>query len=144
MKDLKATGRVGVTHRTDESDIFYPRDHTKFRNVSINDEDYFKRGEYTKSNGKVSNVNTDISLNYSKIWQEKHVLYANGQWSMSQNKSESVAVKAQGFANNKLDYITHALQYEEGGKPTGSESLSRETSVLASICLLYTSDAADE
>ena len=137
LKDLKATGRVGVTHRTDESDIFYPRDHTKFRNVSINDEDYFKRGEYTKSNGKVSNVNTDISLNYSKIWQEKHVLYANGQWSMSQNKSESVAVKAQGFANNKLDYITHALQYEEGGKPTGSESLSRETSVLASINYSY-------
>ena len=137
LEDLKATGRVGVTYRTDESDIFYPRDHTKFRNVSITDEDYFKRGEYTKSNGKVSNVNTDISLNYSKIWKEKHVLYANAQWSMSQNKTESVTVKAQGFANNKLDYITHALQYEEGGKPTGSESLARETSVLASVNYSY-------
>ena len=56
---------------------------------------------------------------------------------MSQNKSQSVAVTAQGFANNKMDYITHALQYEENGRPTGSESLSRETSVLASVNYSY-------
>lgn len=136
LKDLKATGRVGVTHRTDESDIFYPRDHTKFRNIGINDDQYFKRGQYTKTNGKVSNVNVDVALNYSKMW-DKHVLFANGQWSMSQNKSQSVGVQAQGFANNKLDYITHALQYLENGKPYGSESLSRETSVLASVNYSY-------
>lgn len=136
LKDLKATGRVGVTHRTDESDIFYPRDHTMFRNIDISDEEYFKRGQYTKTDGKLSNVNVDVAMNYSKIW-DKHVLFANGQWSMSQNKSQTVGVEAQGFANNKLDYITHALQYKENGKPYGSESLSRETSVLASINYSY-------
>lgn len=136
LKDLKATGRVGVTHRTDESDIFYPRDHTMFRNIDISDEEYFKRGKYTKTNGKLSNVNVDVAMNYSKIW-DKHVLFANGQWSMSQNQSQSVGIEAQGFANNKLDYITHALQYKENGKPYGSESLSRETSVLASINYSY-------
>lgn len=136
LKDLKATGRLGVTSRTNESDLFYPRDHTSFRKENMSDEEYFKRGLYTKENGKSTNINTDIALNYSKTW-DKHVLFANGQWSMSQNKSESVAVKAEGFANDKMDYITHALQYQEGGRPSGSESLSRETSVLASINYSY-------
>lgn len=136
FKDLKATGRVGFTSRTDESDIFYPRDHTRFRKATMTDEEFFKRGEYTKSNGKFSNVNTDVALNYSKIL-DKHVLFLNGQWSMSQNKTESVSFQAQGFANNKMDYITHAQQYMEGGKPFGSESLSRETSVLLSMNYSY-------
>lgn len=136
LKDLKATARIGFTHRTDESDVFYPRDHTMFRNIDADDEAFFERGQYTKTNGKSSNLSVDLAVNYSKIW-DKHVLFANGQWSMSQNKSQSVAVTAQGFANNKMDYITHALQYEENGRPTGSESLSRETSVLASVNYSY-------
>ena len=137
-KDLKATGRIGYTHKSDESDIFYPRDHTIFRKEKMSDEEYFKRGQYTKQNGKFSNLNTDIALNYSKMLG-KHVLFANAQWSMSETKSESVSFQAEGFANNKLDYITHAQQYLSGGKPFGSESLTRETSVLGSINYSYDS-----
>ena len=136
--DLKATGRIGYTHKTDESDIFYPRDHTMFRKEKMSDEEYFKRGQYTKQNGKFSNLNTDLALNYSKMI-DKHVLFANAQWSMSETKSQSVSFQAEGFANNKLDYITHAQQYLSGGKPFGSESLTRETSVLASVNYSYDS-----
>lgn len=138
FNDLKATGRIGYTHRIDESDIFYPRDHTMFRKENMTDEEYFKRGQYTKQNGKSSNLNTDIALNYSKIL-DKHVLFANAQWSMSQAMFESATFQAEGFANNKLDYITHAQQYLSGGKPTGSESLSREISVLTSVNYSYDS-----
>jgi len=138
FRDLKATGRVGFTHRKNESDVFFPRDHTMFRKENMSDEEYFKRGQYSKQNGKSSDVNTDIALNYSKIL-DKHVLFANAQWSMSQSKSESVTFQAEGFANNKLDYITHAQQYLSGGKPSGSESLSRETSILASVNYSYDS-----
>lgn len=136
FKDLKATGRIGITSRTNESDLFYPRDHTMFRKENMTDDEFFKRGEYTKQNGKTTNINSDIALNYSKIF-DKHVLFLNGQWSISQNKMENVSFQAQGFANNKMDYITHAQQYMEGGKPFGSESLSRETSILASMNYSY-------
>ena len=139
FKDLKATGRIGFTSRTDESDIFYPRDHTMFRKENMTDEEYFKRGQYTKQNGKMTTLTTDVALNYSKTWNEKHVLFANTQWSLGETKSESVTFQAEGFANDKLDYITHAQQYLEGGKPSGSESVSRETSILASVNYSYDS-----
>ena len=136
--DLKATGRFGFTSRTDESDIFYPRDHTMFRDIDITDDAYFERGQYTKGNGKMTTLTTDIALNYSKTW-DKHVMFANAQWSLGETKSESVTFQAEGFANDKLDYITHAQQYLAGGKPSGSESLSRETSFLASVNYSYDS-----
>ena len=101
--DLKATGRFGFTSRTDESDIFYPRDHTMFRDIDITDDAYFERGQYTKGNGKMTTLTTDIALNYSKTW-DKHVMFANAQWSLGETKSESVTFQAEGFANDKLDY----------------------------------------
>lgn len=67
------------------------------------------------------------------------MLFANTQWSLGETKSESVTFQAEGFANDKLDYITHAQQYLEGGKPSGSESVSRETSILASVNYSYDS-----
>lgn len=136
--DLKVTGRLGFTSRTDESDVFYPRDHTMFRGIDVTDDKYFRRGQYTKSNGKLKNLTTDIALNYSKTL-DKHVLFANAQWSLGETKSETVAFQAEGFANDKLDYITHASQYLENGKPSGSESLSRETSFLVSLNYSYDS-----
>ena len=106
---------------------------------NMTDEEYFKRGQYTKQNGKMTTLTTDVALNYSKTWNEKHVLFANTQWSLGETKSESVTFQAEGFANDKLDYITHAQQYLEGGKPSGSESVSRETSILASVNYSYDS-----
>lgn len=138
FQDLKATGRFGFTSRTNESDVFYPRDHTMFRGIDVTDEKYFTRGQYTKGNGKTRNLTTDIALNYSKTL-DKHVIFANAQWSLGETKSESVTFQAEGFANDKLDYITHASQYLEGGKPSGDESVSRETSILASVNYSYDS-----
>ncbi len=133
---LKATGRVGFTYRSNESDVFYPRDHTMFRKENMTDEEYFKRGQYTKQNGKMSNLVTDVGLNYSKVF-DKHVLFTNALWSVGQYSTESVSFQAEGFANNKLDYITHAQRYMEGGKPFGDESLSRDVSGLLSTNYSY-------
>lgn len=77
----------------------------------------------------------DLSANYSKLFG-KHLLFANAQWSISQKKSEMVYFQAQGFANNKMDYITNAKEYVSGS-PYGDESVVRETSVLASVNYSY-------
>lgn len=138
LSNLKATGRIGYTYRTNESDIFYPRDHTMFRKENMSDEEYFKRGLYTKQNGKTTTLVTDIGLNYSRTFR-KHVLFGNMLWSMGEYNTESISFQAEGFANNKLDYITHARQYKEGGKPFGNESLSRDASALLSANYAYDS-----
>ena len=132
LSSLKATGRISFTRQKNEKEIFYPRDHTLFRQQT-SDEEFFKRGLYTMGHGKQFNYTTDIALSYNKVFAEKHLLLANAQWSAGESESSSVDFSAQGFSNDKMDYITHAIQYEEGKKPSGSESHSRETSVLLSV-----------
>lgn len=132
---MKFKGRLGIISRKDESELFYPRDHTKFKNISADSEEYFERGTYEMGNGKRFEYSTDISANYSKEIK-RHLIFANAQWSASEKKYNTVTFGARGFANDKMDYITHAKEYLDGA-PTGSESLSRETSVLASVNYSY-------
>lgn len=135
FEGMKVKGRFGLVSSKNDSEVFLPRDHTSFRDISPDSEDYFNRGKYTKGNGTRLDYNVDLSANYSKLFG-KHLLFANAQWSISQKKSEMVYFQAQGFANNKMDYITNAKEYVSGS-PYGNESVVRETSVLASVNYSY-------
>lgn len=135
FEGMKVKGRFGLVSSKNDSEVFLPRDHTSFRDISPDSEDYFNRGKYTKGNGTRLDYNVDLSANYSKLFG-KHLLFANAQWSISQTKSEMVYFQAQGFANNKMDYITNAKEYVSGS-PYGNESVVRETSVLASVNYSY-------
>lgn len=128
---MKFKGRFGYINNKNESEVFLPRDHTSFRDITPESEEYFTRGKYTMGNGKRSEYNADISANYTQMFG-KHLLFANAQWSVGQRRSDIIYFQAQGFANNKMDYITHAKEYVSGS-PYGDESLVRETSVLASL-----------
>ncbi len=133
FEGMRFEGRFGLVSKRNDSDYFLPRDHTSFRDIPVDSEEFFNRGRYTMGTGKSFDYNADISANYSKEWSGKHVLFANMKWGLSENKSENVSVSAEGFGNNKVDYITYAKQYPSSGSPTGSEALSREASFLASV-----------
>ena len=135
FEGMKVKGRFGLISNKNDSEVFLPRDHTSFRDITPDSEDYFNRGKYTMGNGKRLDYNADLSLNYSKML-DKHVLFANAQWSVGQRKNEMIYFQAQGFANNKMDYITHAKEYVSGS-PYGDESLVREMSALVSINYSY-------
>ena len=132
---MRFKGRLGIVNRKDESEVFYPRDHTMFKDIDINSEEYFERGSYSMGNGKNFEYNADLSANYSKEFG-RHLVFVNAQWSFSEKKYNSVEFAARGFANDKMDYITHAKEYATGA-PTGSESLARETSALISTNYSY-------
>lgn len=135
FQGMKFKGRLGIVSRKDEAEVFYPRDHSKFADIAMDSEDYFNRGEYKMTNGKRFEYNADISANYSKEIG-KHVVFANAQWSNSEKRYSTVTFGARGFANDRMDYITHAKEYMEGA-PTGDESLTRETSILVSTNYSY-------
>ena len=118
FQGMRLKGRLGIISKKDDSEIFYPRDHTMFKDVDPDSEEYFERGSYTMGNGKNFEYNADLSANYSRDFG-KNVIFANTQWSFSERKYNYVEFKARGFANDKMDYITHAKEYAEGG-PTGS------------------------
>ncbi len=131
-KGFKATSRIGINTEKNGADIFYPRDHTMFANIPITSEDYFLRGEYNKTTGETFEVNADFALNYSKSIG-KNQIYANAQYSLAERKYDDVSISARGFANNKMDYITHAIAYNDKNLPTGISNHSREMSFLTSV-----------
>lgn len=132
FEGMRFIGRFGLLAGRRDTEVFLPRDHTVFRQITIDSEEYFNRGRYTMSNGKSFDYTADISANYSRQW-DKHLLFANAMYSTGEKNSDIVTFQAVGFANNKMDYIGQAKQYPATGSPVGSESVSREMSFVASL-----------
>lgn len=54
---MRLKGRLGIISKKDDSEIFYPRDHTMFKDVDPDSEEYFERGSYTGMEmGKISSI----------------------------------------------------------------------------------------
>lgn len=136
FKDLRLIGQVGITTKKSNDETYLPRNHTSFRDIAIGSDQYFLRGSYSMTNGSFNLIDAVLKANYSKELG-KHVLFANSQFSLSENNSSDVTLKAQGFASDNMDYITQALQYAESGKPSGNESLTREIGLLGAVNYSY-------
>lgn len=144
-KDLKLIGRLGVSNQKDENHLFYPSTYTtvnpnkKYSDVSLNfisitpdkGEDYYNRGLYELSNGNQFKITAEASANYSKQLG-KHLIFANAQYSISNNKTTTNTYQARGFADNATS-INQAHTYNESSAPFGYDNSVRDISVIASL-----------
>ena len=134
IKNLKIIGRFGFTYNNDSREDFYPGDHTRFNDWT--GEDYFKRGSYSISNGESKSVNASITSNYTGVFGS-HMILANVGWNLATTSNIAHGMTAQGFLNNRVDDITFARQYQENGRPSGSESVTRELGVIGAVNYSY-------
>lgn len=129
---FRLTGKFGIVNKTTTDDLFKPANHTDFATMT----DEFRKGSYSKGNGKYTDISADLGLQYSKQWG-KHLLFSNAQWSMTNNKYNDITYTAEGFPNDFMDDITFAVQYAESGRPTGTEGISRTVGGLLSVNYSY-------
>lgn len=132
--ELRLTARLGYTFKDNRREDFYPGDHTRFNDWT--GARYFQRGSYAITNGEANNLNIDLTANWSNQWG-KHQLLANAAYSLQNTTSTSEGMEAWGFLNNHVDYITFAKQYAEGGKPSGSESITRSLGITGAVNYSY-------
>lgn len=144
-QDLKFIGRLGVTHQKDQEDMFYPSSYTSidpnamFSGVNINfikitpedGEEYYKRGIYQLTNAAQNSITAEASANYSKQFG-KNLIFANAQYSISNNKTERNSYEGIGFADNATS-INQARSYREKSAPSGYDNTIRDISVIASL-----------
>lgn len=133
-KALKIVGRIGYTQISETREDFYPANHTRYAEYS--EADFYRRGDYTITDGKSHSIKTDLTLNYSKTIN-KHLFYLNAGWNLYEVGSESHGVHAQGFLNDRVDYINFARQYAQDERPSGSDALTRETGLLSALNYSY-------
>lgn len=84
LDGLKAVARIGITSQNSTGDIFYPANHTKFSDWT--DDRFLRRGSYQQNTGKYTNLNGDLTIQYSKTF-DKHLLMANFAFSISEKKN---------------------------------------------------------
>ena len=132
---LKFIGRLGLSKTLNAREDFYPASHTRF--LGYSEDKFFEKGTYSKLEGESSNVNMDITANYSLL-SDKHQLFLNLNYKMEQSRSEKVTFTMVGFPNDKNGFITSGLGFNKSDyPPVGNESISREIGVLSALNYSY-------
>lgn len=129
---LKLRGQVGVQKQMTTSDKYFPAKHTKFDKSEI-----FQKGSYDYGTGEDVDLDANFTLSYFKVFREKHQLYAGFDYSVSESKGHSYVFSVEGFPDEEMSFLSNALQFTQGIKPSGSESHSRRIGYTGNINYSY-------
>ncbi|MDN3667577.1 SusC/RagA family TonB-linked outer membrane protein [Algibacter miyuki] len=141
LPSIKTVARFGIDLKRSDADVFLPSQHSVFDNsnligiILLGSQDSYK-GSYIVNNGKSSNVSGDLNVQYSKSIQ-KHFLFANLGFNVSERKYQEVVHAAAGFPSSRLDDITFAKGYALQSRPLGISGVSRELGFLAIGSYVY-------
>lgn len=124
----KVTGRFGITEKRVRADEFYPATHLKFRSYS--GEDLFRKGSYQMNEGEEKRMSGDVNMQFSQQFGDKHYVFANAGFTLSEAYYEELIYKAEGFPHDRMNDMMFARQYVKDTKPTGRESTIRDIAVL--------------
>ncbi len=134
IEGLRLKGSFSFTLQNTSADVFKPAKHTDF--ATYTGDDFDRRGSYSASRGDVFNYDASLVLSY--FWQShKHVINSNLGWNIKQSHTKEFSVIAEGFPNERLDYISFATQYEKNGSPRGNEYTSRLVGFLGNLNYSY-------
>lgn len=120
--ELRLKGNFAIRQKKSEATVFKPADHTDF--VDYSDKDFYRQGYYQATSGNEFFYDGNIVLSYFKQVQ-KHVMNANVAWNIQGTSGDIYSVRAEGFHDEKLDFITFAAQNAEYYLPTGEDYVSR-------------------
>lgn len=129
VQSLILRGNFGIYTQTDNRDSYFPPEHTQYQNYT--GDDYFRKGSYTYTTGKNYRYNASFTINYNKVFAEKHMIYAGVNMDVENSEGHSYTFSAEGFPSGALDFLAAAMQYKKDGKPSGNESKSRRVGIVA-------------
>lgn len=132
---LLLRSRFSVTSQTSRSDRYKSASHTDY--LAYTGEDFARRGSYTLGTGEAFNYEVDLTLNYNKTWREVHSFYAGFGYNFAQSKDEQYETVGEGIPNDNSDFLGLTTMYQKGGKPYGSEGISRRVGGIANINYTY-------
>lgn len=137
-EQLRARAKLGYSTNRSTTHYFLPAEHSTFNSSYYNTEaGFLRKGRYTYGNGLTTYWSADATLSYSNTFAKKHNVYVGANYMVSQSKSESYAFGAEGFNNEDLSFLGNALQYVQGGAPTGSTSVTRLVGITANSTYTY-------
>lgn len=128
ISGLKTTLRFGITKKENGGETYYPANHLRFQ--SYGGDDFFRRGSFQSNDGSNKRLSGDLNVNFSQQFGEKHYVFGNLGWNLSENQYQEVIYEAEGFPSDRMDNIMFARQYAKDKKPKGSEETVRDMGFL--------------
>ncbi|MEO6681955.1 MAG: SusC/RagA family TonB-linked outer membrane protein [Ginsengibacter sp.] len=132
---LRATTRAGINVNKNGADEFYPSGHTKF-DLYLSEEDKNRRGSYQVNNGKSISLFGDVNLNYTKEIN-KHALFGNIGFNVSERKYSEVFHLVEGFASDRMNNIIFGRDYALDSRPSGVDGINREIGFLGAASYVW-------
>lgn len=135
VKNLRFQARFGLTKSLNSDDNFISADHTKYAAIQPSSDEYMRRGSYAQGHGKDLTLSADLGVSYA-LDIDKHLLYANALYNITESSTESSSMAAVGFPSDKMDFISFGNAYDSG-KPTGNENKTRSLGLTGSVNYSY-------
>ena len=135
IEGLRLRGKLGITVKNNDADKFYPASHSKFANYK--GENAARKGSYQVNNGKSSTLSGELLLNWYKQFNEKHNLFINLGYNLSETISSEVINYAEGFPSDNMNDIMFATQYMKDMRPSGITQTKRDIGILGTLSYTY-------
>lgn len=120
---LRLRAKMGVTTHKSSSDLFYPASHSMFTTSEFQSiSGLMRRGRYTYGTGDSDLLSGNLTMSYTKTFNDKHQVYVGADYSISEEKYKNLTFVAEGFSNDNLNFMPNALQYMQNGTPTGDRT----------------------
>lgn len=139
VEGLKLRGSLGLSTQNNTSDVFVPPGHSTFLSNSyyLSGDGVLERGSYTYGTGESNSYDASVTLGYSKVFNDKHQLYAGLDWSLLQRKSYYYTFKGIGYTNDELNSLGNAMFYPNNGKPIESDDFTRSVGFTGNVNYTY-------
>ena len=134
LDGLNFRAQLGLGKITKQQDKYRPADHTAFAGYAPGN---FRKGDYAYNINNGFNYDGSLNIQYSKLFKDKHLLFSGFDFNVRHQENSMYGFLAEGFTNPKFDYISMALQYAEGQRPTGAESLVNAIGMTANVNYSY-------
>ncbi|MEJ2881783.1 SusC/RagA family TonB-linked outer membrane protein [Pedobacter sp. GR22-6] len=136
QKNLRFTGRVGITSQNNTAENFLPANHTNFLGIQPNTPEYQNRGRYSQTNGKQTILSSDLGASYNLLIG-KHQIFANAIGSINSNSTANTGFVMVGFPDDNIDDIAFGNQYAPGSKASGTENTVRTVALTGAVNYSY-------
>lgn len=144
LEGLTLRGALGISVQNNHSDYFLPAEHSYFTTGSNEDtynteEGFFRKGLYRYGVGKNYDYSGNLTLSYSKVFNDKHQIYIGLDYSMAESESSSYEFELEGFSNEDMNFLGNARQYNQDVPPTGSMVKTRRLGLTGNANYTYDS-----
>ncbi|MCI6549659.1 MAG: SusC/RagA family TonB-linked outer membrane protein [Prevotella sp.] len=131
VENLKLRGKIGITHRTADKEVFVSPQSTTFESL-----DATKRGSFTATNSKSTMFNGEFTAIYAKMIRAHRFTVATGG-TASEEKALNQGYSAVGFPEGNYTYPSFSNGYPDNGTPRYYETVFRTTSFYGTVNYAY-------